>query len=114
MIGMREDLLCEVQGRIVTKNNKPLRGKHAWVEFLPVTPMFRADGVDYCPIGFKARLDENGAFRGLLTRSDLTRISYITYGACGHYVIDLTGPGPHLLSELLKTARKPEWMTHDS
>jgi hypothetical protein len=103
---MREDMLCEIQGRIVTSDKEPLTGKDAWVEFLPVTPMFTAGGQDYCPLGFKARLDEDGSFKGLLSRTDMTGIEYVTHGAGGDWVIALNGPGPHHLKKLVHQGKK--------
>src|SRR5690349_15414480 len=100
----REDLLCEVRGRVISKAGAPIPGRP--VEFLPSRPYFVLDGTTYCPIGARALTDAEGRFTVLLTRSDLTGISYLTRGALGTYLIVLNGPGPHNVSKLLKGGRK--------
>lgn len=109
---MREDLLCEVRGRVVTRLGKPVVGKP--VEFLPSRPYFVLDGVTLCPIGARTLTDENGDFRLLLTRSDLSGINYLTRGALGTFVVALNGPGPHIASKLLKGGKKLAAPARDS
>ena len=109
---MREDLLCEVRGRIIDRSGAPLVGRP--VEFLPSRPYFVRDGVTLCPIGAKALTDEKGQFKVLLTRTDVSGVPYMTRGALGNYVIEMNGPGPHVVSKLLKSGFKMALMSHDS
>lgn len=101
---MREDLLCEVRGRIINRQGEPLPNRT--VEFLPTRPYFIKDGVTLCPIGAKQVTDDKGRFAVLLTRSDMTGIAYLTRGALGNYRVVLNGPGPHIASDLLKAGSK--------
>lgn len=109
---MREDLLCEVRGRLISRLGKPQAGK--WVEFLPSRPFFVLDGVTLCPIGARTTTDEDGRFTVMLTRSDLSGIGYLTRGALGCFIVALNGPGPHIASELLKGGKKLAPMARDS
>lgn len=110
---MRDDLLCEVRGRVTDKNGDPLQGRP--VEFLPTMPYFVTEGGEpLCPIGAQQVTDENGCFTVLLTRSDLTGVQYLTRGALGNYRINLQGPGPHSCAALLKAGHKMAPLSHDS
>lgn len=101
---MREDLLCEVRGRVIDKAGDPVPDKQ--VEFLPLRPYFVLDGETYCPLGARQVTDSEGRFKVLLTRTDMTGIQYLTRGALGNYRISLNGPGPHTASSLLKAGRR--------
>lgn len=109
---MREDLLCEVRGRVVNKKGEPIPGRP--VEFLPTRPYFVRDGAAYCPIGARTVTDAEGRFSVLLTRSDGTGVLYLTRGALGNYRIVLNGPGPHVVSQLLKAGEKAAPLGRDS
>lgn len=109
---MRDDLMCEVRGRVINRAGEPLKDRP--IEFLPSRPWFIIDGETLCPIGVKTATDADGRFRALLTRSDLTGIAYLTRGALGNYLIVLNGPGPHTASKLLQAGRKVPLAAHDS
>ena len=109
---MREDLLCEVRGRVVSRLGKPVVGKP--VEFLPSRPYFVLDGVTLCPLGARTVTGPEGDFKLLLTRSDLSGINYLTRGALGTFMVTLNGPGPHIASKLLKGGHKLAPMARDS
>lgn len=109
---MRDDLLCEVKGRVIDKTGEPLVGRA--IEFLPNRPYFILAGTPYCPIGARTVTDARGSFRVLLTRSDLTGVHYLTRGALGNYRVVLNGPGPHAISGLLKAGQKLAPLSHDS
>lgn len=112
-VSMREDLTCQVKGRVVKPDGTPSAGR--MVEFLPTRFYFIKDAICYGALGAKTETDEDGWFTVTLTRTDLTdNLHYLTRGAIGNYLIDTNGPGPHLLSALRKAGRRMEPLAHDS
>lgn len=112
---MREDLSGEVLGRIVSRIGLPAKG---FIEFIPLKPYFRLDGVDYVPLGGRRAL-RNGAFSLDLTLYEHTGVEYLMLCAAGRHIVRLQGRANDcydinfLISRGRKAPARPE-VAHES